>query len=86
MSGMTLGGMLEAERRLRAYELESWRRRRMREVEERVRRDEEVWERWEGLIGERKAVGDEERGKGSIGNSGGGGEEMELGGEKDGER
>ena len=52
MSGMTLGGMLEADRRLRAFELESWRRRRMKEVQERVKRDEGVWERWEGLIGE----------------------------------
>lgn len=43
MSGMTLGGMIEADRRLREYE--GWVRKRKR-----VERDQEVWRRWEGLV------------------------------------
>lgn len=43
MSGMTLGGMIEADRRLREYEGVVRRRKR-------VERDQEVWRKWEGLV------------------------------------
>lgn len=44
-SGMTLGGMIGADRRLREYELRSRR-------EKKRTQDEAVWKRWEGLIEE----------------------------------
>ncbi|KAL8931464.1 MAG: hypothetical protein Q9211_006944 [Gyalolechia sp. 1 TL-2023] len=47
MSGMTLGGWIEADRRLRSYEL--WRLR-----ERRRENDEKVWREWERMIGEEK--------------------------------
>ena len=43
MSGMTLGGMIEADRRLREYEGLVRRRKR-------VQRDQLVWRKWEGLV------------------------------------
>ena len=43
MSGMTLGGMIEADRRLREYEGVVRRRKR-------VERDQLVWRKWEGLV------------------------------------
>ncbi|MCJ1292981.1 hypothetical protein MMC34_004534 [Xylographa carneopallida] len=48
MSGMTLGGMVEADRRLREYEALVRRRRR-------VERDEAVWRRYETLLEEEEA-------------------------------
>lgn len=44
-SGMTLGGMIGADRQLRDYEFRSRR-------EKKRRQDEAVWKRWEGLIEE----------------------------------
>lgn len=43
MSGMTLGGMIEADRRLREYEGVVRRRKRSE-------RDQLVWRKWEGLV------------------------------------
>ena len=43
MSGMTFGGWLEADRRLRAYEFASRR-------EKKRQADEAVWKRWEGMV------------------------------------
>ena len=43
MSGMTFGGWLEADRRVRAYEFEL-RRQRKRLA------DEAVWRHWEGMV------------------------------------
>ncbi|KAL9601872.1 MAG: hypothetical protein Q9219_002224 [cf. Caloplaca sp. 3 TL-2023] len=43
MSGMTLGGWIEADRRLRSYEF--WRLR-----ERRREHDEKVWRQWEKLV------------------------------------
>ncbi|MCJ1247264.1 hypothetical protein MMC30_004478 [Trapelia coarctata] len=45
MSGMTLGGWIEADRRLRWYEQDMRRRKVMG-------RDEKVWKKWEGLVEE----------------------------------
>lgn len=45
MSGMTLGGMIEADRRIREYEF-------MIRRSKRRQADEAVWEKWEGLIEE----------------------------------
>ena len=51
MSGMTLGGMIEADRRVRAYEMAV----RMRKKGEEHQR---VWEKWGGLVeGEGKGEG-----------------------------
>ena len=47
MSGMTFGGWLEADRRLRAYEF-SARREKKRQA------DEAVWKRWEGMVEEQE--------------------------------
>ena len=64
MSGMTLGGMIEADRRVREYERLVRRRRK----EERGREvGEGVWRRWEGLVGEEKGRG---RGGGEGGEGG----------------
>lgn len=59
MSGMTLGGMLEADRRVRDYEFV------VRAAKKR-KADEAVWKRWEGLVSEERAVEEEgkRRGKG----------------------
>lgn len=76
MSGMTLGGMVEADRRVREYEGVVRRRKR-------VERDQEVWRRWEGLVGgepESRARGEGGRGGrgaeavGGVGEAGTGGE------------
>lgn len=57
ISGMMLGAMLEADSRLRTYEV------RMRREKKRLA-DEAVWRRWEGLVEEeaerRKSRGEEE--------------------------
>lgn len=50
MSGMTLGGWIEADRRLRSYEF--WRLR-----ERRRENDEKVWREWERMLGEGKKEG-----------------------------
>lgn len=42
---MTLGGMIEADRRLRSYKFLAWR-------EKKRRADEAVWRKWEGLVKE----------------------------------
>ena len=42
---MTLGGWIEADRRLRAYEFRAQR-------ERRVKREEEVWREWERMVKE----------------------------------
>ena len=47
MSGMTLGGMIEADRRIREYEFMM---RRMKKQ----RADEDVWKKWEGLVEEER--------------------------------
>ncbi|KAL8957100.1 MAG: hypothetical protein Q9193_005541 [Seirophora villosa] len=47
MSGMTLGGWIEADRRLRGYEF--WRL-----AEARRKKDEDVWREWERMVGEGK--------------------------------
>lgn len=47
MSGMTLGGWIEADRRLRSYEF--WRLR-----ERRRQNDEKIWREWERMVGEEK--------------------------------
>lgn len=54
MSGMTLGGMLGADRRVRDYEFA------VRAAKKR-KADEAVWKRWEGLVGEERGI--EEEGK-----------------------
>ena len=43
LSGMTFGGMIEADRRLRAHEFNVRR-------EKKRRNDEAVWRQWEGMI------------------------------------
>lgn len=43
LSGMTFGGWIEADRRLRAYEFYSRR-------EKKRQNDEAVWKRWEGML------------------------------------
>lgn len=43
LSGMTFGGWIEADRRLRAYEFRARR-------EKKRQNDEAVWKRWEGMI------------------------------------
>ena len=43
LSGMTLGGMIGADRRLREYEF-------MMQRAKKMRADEEVWKQWEGLV------------------------------------
>ncbi|CAD6572491.1 MAG: hypothetical protein ASARMPREDX12_005247 [Alectoria sarmentosa] len=43
LSGMTFGGWIEADRRLRAYEFHARR-------EKKRQNDEAVWRRWEGMI------------------------------------
>ncbi|KAL9600786.1 MAG: hypothetical protein Q9179_003099, partial [Wetmoreana sp. 5 TL-2023] len=53
LSGMTLGGWIEADRRLRRYEFLALDARRR----EKVREDERVWRKWERLVEE------DERGK-----------------------
>lgn len=45
MSGMTFGGWLEADRRLRAYEFAARR-------EKKRLNDEATWKRWEGMVEE----------------------------------
>jgi len=55
MSGMTLGGMLEADRRVRDYEFV------VRAAKKR-KADEAVWKRWEGLV--EKEEEQKRRGKG----------------------
>lgn len=59
MSGMTLGGMLGADRRVRDYEFV------VRAAKKR-RADEAVWKRWEGLVTEERGVKEEgqRRGRG----------------------
>ena len=47
MSGMTLGGMIEADRRIREYEFM------MRRVKKQ-KADEDVWKKWEGLVEEER--------------------------------
>ncbi|MCJ1439138.1 hypothetical protein MMC27_008529 [Xylographa pallens] len=59
MSGMTLGGMVEADRRLRAYEGAVRQRKR-------VERDEAVWRRYETLL-EEEAVAKRAGGRGGKG-------------------
>ncbi len=49
LSGMTFGGMIEADRRTRALELrQRWDRRR--------KIDEATWNNWEGLVEEEKRL------------------------------
>ncbi|KAL8969297.1 MAG: hypothetical protein Q9183_002064, partial [Haloplaca sp. 2 TL-2023] len=48
LSGMTLGGWIEADRRLRSYEFRALNARR----KERLKEDEKVWKKWERLIEE----------------------------------
>ena len=48
LSGMTLGGWIEADRRLRSYEFQALNARR----KEKLREDEKVWKKWERLIEE----------------------------------
>lgn len=43
MSGMTFGGWLEADRRLRAYEFHARR-------EKKMKADEATWKQWEGMV------------------------------------
>lgn len=43
LSGMTLGGMIEADRRIREYEF-------MMRKAKKIRADEDVWKKWEGLV------------------------------------
>jgi hypothetical protein len=43
MSGMTFGGWLEADRRLRAYEFSARRQRKLKA-------DEATWKQWEGMV------------------------------------
>jgi len=43
MSGMTFGGWLEADRRLREYEFKTRR-------EKKKQADEAVWKQWEGVV------------------------------------
>ena len=40
---MTLGGMIEADRRIREYEF-------MMRRAKKLKADEEVWKKWEGLV------------------------------------
>lgn len=40
---MTLGGMIEADRRIREYEF-------MMRRAKKLKTDEEVWKKWEGLV------------------------------------
>ena len=47
MSGMTFGGWLEADRRLRAYEFRT-------RAEKKRLADEAVWNRWEGMVEEQE--------------------------------
>ncbi|KAL8693660.1 MAG: hypothetical protein Q9218_001570 [Villophora microphyllina] len=48
LSGMTLGGWIEADRRLRSYEFRALSQRRR----EKLREDERVWQKWERLVEE----------------------------------
>ena len=57
---MTLGGMIEADRRVREYEF-MMRRAKKRQA------DEAVWKRWEGLVEEEGKVKGKGKGKGSEG-------------------
>ena len=50
MSGMTLGGMVEADRRLREYEV-------LVRRQKRVERDQHVWRKWEGLVEQQEGEG-----------------------------
>ena len=43
MSFMTLGGMIEADRRLRLYEFQT-------RLQRKRKNDEAVWNEWEGLL------------------------------------
>ena len=54
MSGMTFGGWLEADRRLRAYEFRS-------RAEKKRLNDEAVWSRWEGMVEEQERKAAEQR-------------------------
>ncbi len=63
MSGMTIGSMIEADRRLRDYEVTVRRNKRLA-------RDAAVWDRYEGLY--EKAAGGEEGGRGAGRGEGGG--------------
>ncbi|KAI4197688.1 MAG: hypothetical protein LQ350_005757 [Teloschistes chrysophthalmus] len=67
LSGMTLGGWIEADRRLRRYEWEVLTRRRR----ERWGEDERVWARWERLVEEEGGVGGKGKGKGGGKEKGG---------------
>ena len=46
---MTLGGMLEADRRLRLYEERT-------RLNRRMKNDDEVWKKWEGLLKEEQRL------------------------------
>ena len=59
MSGMTLGGMIEADRRLRGYEAF------VRSEKKRLK-DEATWKKWENLIQEEKAIEKAEQVKASA--------------------
>ncbi len=56
ISGMTLGGMIEADRRIRSYELRVRR-------EKRRKADEEVWRHWGGLVEEEERRKNDAKGK-----------------------
>lgn len=51
---MTLGGMVEADRRLRAYEFHARR-------EKKRQNDEEVWKHWEGMVEQQERRGQEKK-------------------------
>ena len=65
MSGMTVGSMIEADRRLREYEVTVRRNKKLA-------RDAAVWERYEGLY-EQTVAGPGRGGGGGGGRSGAGG-------------
>jgi uncharacterized membrane protein YgcG len=65
MSGMTVGSMIEADRRLREYEVTVRRNKKLA-------RDAAVWERYEGLY-EQNVAGPGRGGGGGGGRSGAGG-------------
>lgn len=69
---MTLGGWIEADRRLRRYEWEVLSQRRR----ERLWEDERVWRRWERLVEEE---GERGKGDGKAKGKGTGGEVGEKG-------
>lgn len=59
LSGMTLGGWIEADRRVRAHEFRMLDQRRR----EKLREDERVWRRWERLVEEEE---EREKEKGGL--------------------